>query len=98
MSIVAYAGPRLDMLFMTVNVISAPITPLKRYNLLLTLNTESRFSLPVKNQMLMLVAKAVKCTQQFVVHVFDESIMRVLKTPWTLIKRPASNPNKIPVN
>ena len=97
-SIVEYAGPKLDMLLITVNVINAPITPLNKYNLLLTSNTESRFSLPAKNQILILVAKAVKCTQLFVVHIFDESIIRVLKTPWTLINKPASNPNIIPVN
>lgn len=71
--------PVPNLLLITVNVIKAPITPLNKYNLLLTSNTESKFSLPVKNHILILVTKAVKCTQLFVVHIFDESIIRVLK-------------------
>lgn len=80
-SIVAYAGPNPEMLLITVNVINAPITPPNKYNLLSTLKTENRFSLPAKNQTLILITKAVNCTQLFVAHIFDESITRVLKTP-----------------
>ncbi len=97
-NIVAYAGPNPDMLFITVNVINAPMTPPNKYNLLSTLNTENKFSLPAKNHTIMLAANAVNCTQLFVAHILDESITLVLKTPWTLINNPASKANKIPTN
>jgi hypothetical protein len=96
-NIVAYAGPKSDMLLMTVNVINAPITPPSKYSLLSTSKTDSKSSLPVMNHKAMHATKADKCTQLLVAHIFDESITRVLKTPWTLIKSPASRANKIPI-
>ena len=75
----------------------APMIPPDRYNFSLTLNTESKASLPVKNHKLMLAAKADIWTQLVEAHIFDDSITLVLKTPWTLINKPARSANKIPI-
>lgn len=75
----------------------APMTPPNKYNFPLTSNTENKASRPVKNHKLMLAAKADICTQLVAAHILDDSIRRVLKTPCTLINKPASSANTIPI-
>ena len=84
----ALAIPRPLILFITVNVINAPITPPRSVILLSTLNSFMISGLPSITHIIAQVASAVNCTNIAVTHTLLAFVTFVLNAPCKLISAP----------
>lgn len=95
-SITALAGPKLPMLFITVKVIKAPITPPNNIYFGCVCNKPEKLFLPVTNHPMIQTKNALNCTQLLETHILVFFVTSVLKTPCMLIKAPESSAMKRP--
>src|SRR5699024_8855241 len=90
-------GPRLLILWITVTVIKAPMTPPSKVYLFSTCHSAPMLSRPVKNHATMHTRSAENCTHPVETQRLLCLVTWVLNTPWILISAPDSmaiqNPN-----
>ncbi len=95
-SIAAFAGPSAPMLWITVIVINAPITPPRSVYLLSTCHNAETLCLPVNIHASTQTINAESCTHPVDTHKLVCFVTYVLKTPWILISAPEINAVKNP--